>query len=73
MRIVGFNDRGEARIVDDDGRFVGFGELRLEDAHLTGIERGDRCALEVVITWTPELPDPDDLDVDGLDWDSLLR
>ena len=73
MRIAGFNDRGEARIVNDEGRLVGYGELRLEDAHLTGIERGDRFALEVVITWVAELPDPDELDFDGLDWDGLLR
>jgi hypothetical protein len=73
MKIAGFNDRGEARIVNDDGQLVGYGELRLEDAHLTGIERGDRFALEVVITWVAELPDPDGLDFDGLDWDGLLR
>jgi hypothetical protein len=78
MRIAGFNDRGEARIVDQEGRLVGFGELRLEDATLTGIERGDRFALEVVVTWTAAdvdntLPDPDDPDFDGIDWDELLR
>jgi hypothetical protein len=73
MRIVGFNNRGEARIVDDEGRLVGFGELRLQDAHITGVERGDRFDLEVVVTWVPELPDPDQLDFDGLDWDNLLR
>jgi hypothetical protein len=73
MKIAGFNDRGEARIVNDDGRLVGYGELRLEDAHLTGIERGDRFGLEVVVTWVSELPDPDGLDFDGLDWDGLLR
>jgi hypothetical protein len=73
MKIAGFNDRGEARIVNDAGQLVGYGELRLEDAHLTGIERGDRFGLEVVITWVPELPDPDDVDFDGLDWDNLLR
>jgi hypothetical protein len=73
MKIAGFNDRGEARIVNDDGRLVGYGELRLEDAHLTGIERGDRFGLEVVVTWVAELPDPDGLDFDGLDWDGLLR
>jgi hypothetical protein len=76
MRIGGFNDRGEAKIVDENGRLVGYGELRLEDAHITGIDRGDRFALEVVITWTeaerPE-PDPEDVDFDGLDWDELLR
>jgi hypothetical protein len=73
MRIAGFNDRGEARIVDDRGELVGYGELRLADAHLTGIERGDRFDLEVVVTWVQELPDPDDVDFDGLDWDGLLR
>jgi hypothetical protein len=73
MKIAGFNDRGEARIVDDEGRLVGYGELRLEDAHLTGMERGDRFALEVVVTWVAELPDADDIDFDGLDWDNLLR
>jgi hypothetical protein len=73
MKIAGFNDRGEARIVNDAGQLVGYGELRLEDAHLTGIERGDRFALEVVVTWVAELPDPDGLDFDGLDWDGLLR
>jgi hypothetical protein len=73
MRIAGFNDRGEARIVNDAGELVGYGELRLPDAHITGIERGDRFDLEVVVTWIPELPDPDDVDFDGLDWDGLLR
>jgi hypothetical protein len=73
MKIAGFNDRGEARIVNDAGQLVGYGELRLEDAHLTGIERGDRFGLEVVITWVAELPDPDDVDFDGLDWGNLLR
>jgi hypothetical protein len=72
MKIAGFNDRGEARIVDDHGRLVGFGELRLEDAHITGIDRGDRFALEVVITWTPDVADPDEVDFDGLDWNDLL-
>jgi hypothetical protein len=72
MRITGFTDRGEAKIVDDAGRLVGFGELRLQDAHITGVERGDRFALEVVVTWTAELPDPDDVDFDGLDWGTLL-
>jgi hypothetical protein len=72
MRIAGFSDRGEARIVDEDGRLVGYGELRLRDAELTGVDRGDSFALEVVITWTPELPDPDDTDFDALDWNSLL-
>ena len=85
MRIVGFNERGEARIVDHDGRVVGYGEVRLCDADTAGIERGDRFDLEVVITWTAaelpdpaedssaSLPDPDDVDFDGLDWDQLLR
>jgi hypothetical protein len=73
MRIAGFNAQGEARIVDDEGRLVGYGELRLVDADVTGIERGDHVALEVVVTWTPELPDPDELDFDGLDWGELLR
>ena len=68
MRIAGFNHRGEARIVNDDGITVAVGQLRLENADLTGIEKGDRFALEVVITWAPELPDPDD----DLDWDRLL-
>jgi hypothetical protein len=72
VRIAGFNDRGEVRIVDDDGRLVGFGELRLQDAHLTGVDIGDRFALEVVVTWVPPLPDPDDIDIDDLDWGSLL-
>jgi hypothetical protein len=72
MRIAGFNERGEARILDDDGRLVGYGELRLEDAHITGIDAGDRFPLEVVITWTPALPDPDDVDFDDLPWDRLL-
>ena len=71
-RIAGFTDTGEVRIVDDHGRLVGYGELRLEDAHLTGAERGDRFGLEVVVTWTPELPDPDDPGFDGIDWDRLL-
>jgi hypothetical protein len=89
LKISGFNERGEARITDDHGRVVGYGELRLEDAHLTGIERGDRFPLELVVTWTTEeaapageraagepardLPDPDDTDFDGLDWGQLLR
>jgi hypothetical protein len=72
MRIAGFNDRGEARIVDDAGRLVGVGELRIEDGHLTGIDPGDRLGLEIVITWTPQMPDPDQVDFDGLDWDDLL-
>ena len=69
MRIAGFNERGEVRIVDEEGRLAAYGELRLVDAEITGIERGDRCALEVVINWTPTLPDPDDVDID---WDRLL-
>jgi hypothetical protein len=73
MRIAGFNDRGEVKIVDDEGRLAGYGELRLEDAHMTGIDAGDRFALEVHVTWTPELPDPDDTDFDGLDWGQLLQ
>jgi hypothetical protein len=73
MKIAGFTDRGEARIIDDEGRLVGYGELRLQDAHLTGVDRGDRFDLEVVITWTPELPDPDAVDFDDVDWDNLLR
>ena len=72
MKIAGFTQSGEVRIVDDDGRLVGYGELRLQDAHLTGIDRGDRFGLEVVVTWTPELPDPDDPDFPGVDWDRLL-
>jgi hypothetical protein len=71
MRIAGFNSSGEARIVDDDGRLVAYGELRLADAY--SVERGDRFALEVVVTWTPQLPDPDEMDFDGLDWGELLR
>jgi hypothetical protein len=69
MRIAGVNERGEVRIVDDEGRLAAYGELRLVDADITGVEPGDRCALEVVINWTPRLPDPDDLDID---WDRLL-
>jgi hypothetical protein len=69
MRIAGFNHRGEARIVNDEGITVAVGRLELANAHLTGIETGDRFPLEVVITWMPELPDPDD----DLDWDALLR
>jgi hypothetical protein len=73
VRIASFTDRGEVRIVDDHGRLTGYGELRLEDAHITGIDRGDRFTLEVVITWTPEPMDPDDSDLDDLDWSQLLR
>lgn len=69
MRITGINDRGEVRIVDAEGRLAAYGELRLTDG---AVEPGDRCGLEVVITWTPTLPDPDGVDFDGLDWDSLL-
>jgi hypothetical protein len=72
MRIAGFSDRGEARIVDDAGRTVGFGELRLVDAELTGVERGDRFELELRVTWTAEMPDPDKLDLDDLDFGQLL-
>jgi hypothetical protein len=73
MRIAGFNERGEARIVDDEGRLVAYGEIHVVDADLLGVERGDRFDLEVRITWKPELPDPDEMDFDGLDWDQLLR
>jgi hypothetical protein len=73
MRIAGFNDRGEARIVDERGNLVGYGELRLDGAELTGIEEGDQFPLAVVITWVPTLPDPDETDFDSLDWDELLR
>jgi hypothetical protein len=73
MRIEGFNSRGEARIIDDDGRLVGHGELRLDEARGHGLDRGDRVALEVVITWTPEMPDPDATDFDDMDWEQLLR
>jgi hypothetical protein len=73
MKIAGFNHRGEAQIVDDHGNVVAYGELHLQDAHITGIDRGDRFALEVHITWKPELPDADTLDFDELDWDDLLR
>ena len=69
FRIAGFNDRGEARIVDEQGRVVAFGELELEDAHLTGVDAGDSYALSLRVTWTPELPDPDAVDID---WDGLL-
>jgi hypothetical protein len=72
MRIAGFSERGEARIVDDEGRLVAYGELRIPDADPLSVERGDRIALEVAITWIPELPDPDDTDFDALDWDRLL-
>ena len=71
MRIAGFSQRGEARIVNDEGTLVAYGELRLSDAHITGIDKGDTFPLEVVITWTPEMPDPDDLD--DLDWGRLLN
>ena len=71
MRIAGFTDRGEVRIVDDEGHLAGYGELRLEDAHITGIDAGDRFALEVVVTWTPG--PGDDPDFSDLDWDQLLR
>jgi hypothetical protein len=76
VKIAGFNDRGEARIVDDEGNLAGYGELRLEDAHITGIDRGDRFALEVVVTWTPDPADPDEPDqpdLGDIDWDQLLR
>jgi hypothetical protein len=69
FRIAGFSDRGEARIVDEQGRLIGFGELELDDAHLTGVESGDSFALSLRVTWTPELPDPDAVDID---WDGLL-
>jgi hypothetical protein len=69
FKIAGFSDRGEARLVDSDGRIVGFGELVLEDAHLTGLEPGDTFALSLRVTWTPQLPDPDELDIN---WDGLL-
>jgi hypothetical protein len=69
FRVAGFSDRGEARIVDEHGRVVGFGELVLEDAHLTGLEPGDSFPLTLRVTWTPALPDPDGLDID---WDGLL-
>ena len=72
MRITGFTARGEARIIDHDGRLVGYGELQLEDAQVTGVEQGDRFALEVVITWTPDMADPGSLDFDDLDWERLL-
>jgi hypothetical protein len=70
VRITGFNDAGEVRIIDDEGRLAGYGELRLEDAHITGVDKGDRFGLEVVVTWTPEPADPDFGDID---WDQLLR
>jgi hypothetical protein len=72
MRITGFSDTGEARIVDDEGRLVGYGELRLENAHITGVERGDRFALEIVVTWTPDPDGPDDPDLGDIDWSQLL-
>ena len=72
MRIAGFNESGEARIIDDEGRLVAYAVLRLSDAY-TDLERGGRFPLEVEITWTPQLPDPDEMDFDGLDWDQLLR
>jgi hypothetical protein len=72
MRIAGFSDRGEARIVDEAGRLVGYGELRLVDAELTGFERGDCFELEVRITWVSDMPDPDTLDLDDLDFGQLL-
>ncbi len=70
LRIAGFNDHGEARILDDHGRLVGYGELVLADAGLTGIDPGDAFPLEVRVTWTPSLPDPDAVDID---WDGLLH
>lgn len=69
FRVAGFNDHGEARIVDEHGRLIGFGELVLEHAELTGIDRGDIYDLQLRVTWTPGLPDPDAVDID---WDGLL-
>ena len=69
FRIAGFSDRGEARIVDEHGRVVGCGELVLDDAHLTGLEPGETFGISVRVTWTPQLPDPDELDIN---WDGLL-
>ena len=68
-RIGGFTQRGEVRILDDRGYLVGYGELRLEDAHLTGVDAGDTFPLTVHVTWTPGLPDPDEFEID---WDGLL-
>jgi hypothetical protein len=68
-RISGFNDRGEARIVDDEGRLIAFGALEVEDAHLAGVDRGDVFGVSLRVTWTPELPDPDAIDIN---WDGLL-
>jgi hypothetical protein len=72
MRISGFSDRGEARIVDDAGRLVAFGELRLVDTPLGELDPGDHCRLEIVVTWTAKLPDPDEIDFDDLDFGQLL-
>lgn len=80
-RIAGFSDRGEARIVDEHGRQVAVGELRVET--LTEPERGDLLGVELHVVWNKreqdemyERVEPDLWDgtpVDRIDWDAFPR
>jgi hypothetical protein len=67
MRMAGLTSTGEARIVDDAGRLVAYAELRLEDAHIVGVDSGDRFPLEVVITWTKAEQDAINAELDDAD------
>jgi len=66
LRIAGFTEKGEARIVDETNRIVGYGELRLES--YVEPEKGDVFDVELAVTWVPELTEPEDGEVD---WDAL--
>ncbi len=52
IRISGFNSSGEVRLVNDDGKTVGYGELLVENAY--SIEKDDEFGLSVKVVWTPE-------------------
>jgi hypothetical protein len=72
-RISGFNDNGEARIVDEDGRQVATGFLIVDS--IGEPERGDLLDVTgVEVTWSRQEPDLwNGHPIDSIDWDSFPR
>lgn len=72
LRVIGFTDDGEARLADDSGRVVAYGELRVEHAAL--LERGVTLEITTRITWVRDKDPEDEFEVpDEIDWDDELR